>query len=134
MKTRFQIPFAPAHWVMIVLLLGTTVALMAASPGGHGPRAVADVENTLSTSSRARILAPSRQYRFPVQQAYFYNADWHLLSAGTAKLTMESSPDGQHALVTADTSGVFNLLFAVHDQFRTTINPHNYCSLGVSKH
>jgi hypothetical protein len=26
-----------------------------------------------------------------------------------------------------------NLLFAVHDQFRTTINPHSFCSLSISK-
>ena len=84
-------------------------------------------------SAAARIVPPSPQYHFPVHQTYFYDADWHLLKAGTAKLTLESSPEGQHAVVTADTSGVVNLLFGVHDQFRTTINPHNFCSVHLTK-
>ena len=84
-------------------------------------------------SAAARIVPPSPQYHFPVHQTYFYDADWHLLKAGTAKLTLESSPEGQHAVVTADTSGFVNLLFGVHDQFRTTINPHNFCSVHLTK-
>lgn len=84
-------------------------------------------------SAAARIVPPSPQYHFPVHQTYSYDADWHLLKAGTAKLTLESSPEGQHAVVTADTSGFVNLLFGVHDQFRTTINPHNFCSVHLTK-
>lgn len=117
--------------ILALLVLGGATVLLAASPEVRGTHSPADVKNALSPA--AHIVPPSRQYRFPVHRAYFYNADWHLLNAGTAKLTMESSPEGQHAVVTADTSGFVNLLFAVHDKFRTTINPHNFCSLGVSK-
>lgn len=119
------------------LRVATTAALLLAGAAGlsagrnaSGP---ADVKNPLEISPAAHIVPPSEHYRFPAHQTYFYNADWHLLSAGTAKVTMESSPEGQHAVVTADTSGFVNLLFAVHDQFRTTINPHTFCSLAVSK-
>lgn len=94
--------------------------------------ASADPKNAAPVAA-ARIVPPSPHYRFPTHQTYFYNADWHLLSAGTARLTMESSPQGQHAVVTADTSGFINMLFAVHDQFRTTINPRNFCSVGLTK-
>jgi hypothetical protein len=119
--------------IIVLLALGGAAVVLAGSPGDN-PRAPADVKGALTISPTARILPPSEHYRFPVHQAYFYNADWHLLNAGTARLTMESSGEGQHAVVTADTSGFVNLLFAVHDQFRTTINPRNYCSLAVSKH
>lgn len=115
-----------------LLVLAGTVALIA-GPTNSMSSAAADVKSTLEISPAARILPPSGQYHFPAHQTYFYNADWHLLSAGTAKVTMQASPEGQHAVVTADTSGFVNLLFAVHDQFRTTINPHTFCSLAVSK-
>jgi hypothetical protein len=91
------------------------------------------VNSALEISPAAHIVPPPQHYRFPSHQTYFYDADWHLLSAGTATLSMESSPQGQHAVLTADTSGFVNLLFTVHDQFRTTINPHNFCSVAVSK-
>jgi hypothetical protein len=99
----------------------------------NNPRPAADVKTVLDISPAARILPPSQRYRFPAHETYFYNADWHLLSAGTATLSMQSSPEGQHAVMTADTYGFVNLLFAVHDKFRTTINPRNFCSLAVSK-
>ena len=117
--------------VVLPLWLGGTATVVARREAKH-PSA-ADLKNA-SASSAARIVPPSPHYHFPAHQTYFYNADWHLLSAGTARLTMESSPQGQHAVVTADTSGMVNLLFAVHDQFRTTINPHSYCSVGLTKH
>lgn len=131
---RLPIQFArlSSLWAGIALLvLGGGAAVFAGSTGNN-PRP-ADAKSTLEISPAARILPPSDRYRFPSHQEYFYNADWHLLSAGTAKLTMEASPKGQHAVMTADTSGFVNLLFAVHDQFRTTINPHSFCSLAVSK-
>ena len=124
------IPIDPA--AVGLLLLGGTAGLIA-GPAGNTSSPAADVKSPLEISATARIVPPSDAYHFPAHQTYFYNADWHLLSAGTAKLTMESSANGQHAVLTADTSGFVNLLFAVHDQFRTTINPRTFCSLAVSK-
>lgn len=114
-------------------MLALTTAGLGAGSGGESGRPTAALSSPLEISPAARIVPPPQHYRFPSHQTYFYNADWHLVSAGMAKLTMESSPQGQHAVVTADTSGFVNLLFEVHDQFRTTINPHNFCSVAVSK-
>lgn len=130
---RCPIPFPRSSTLAAVaLVLGTVAGAFGGSPRNDASPAT-DLKGALQTSPAARILPPSGRYRFPAHQTYFYNADWHLLNAGTARVTMESSSDGQHAVVTADTSGFVNLLFAVHDQFRTTINPRTFCSLAVSK-
>jgi Protein of unknown function (DUF3108) len=131
MRRPIQFVLATIVWAAIALMAPGTALVFAGA--ADNPRAATDVKNVLDISPAARILAPSQRYRFPAHQTYFYNADWHLLSAGTASLAMESSPAGQHAVMTADTSGFVNLLFAVHDRFRTTINPRNFCSLAVSK-
>jgi len=116
----------------MALVLGAVAVVFGGSPRKDASPAT-DLKGELQISPGARIVPPSDHYRFPAHQTYFYNADWHLLNAGTTKVSMESSPEGQHAVVTADTSGLVNLLFAVHDQFRTTINPRTFCSLAVSK-
>jgi hypothetical protein len=134
MSSQFQYARRIVRTAAVALLaLGVLAAASAGSPAGSGIHP-ADVKPLLEISPAARIIPPPQDYRFPSRQSYFYNADWHLLNAGTAKLTMESSPQGQHAVVTADTSGFVNLLFAVHDQFRTTINPRSFCSVAISKH
>jgi uncharacterized protein DUF3108 len=131
MRPPVQFACATALWAAIALMMPGTASVLAGS--AETPHPAADVKSVLDISPAARILPPSQHYRFPAHQMYFYNADWHLLSAGTATLAMQSSPEGQHAVMTADTSGFINLLFAVHDKFRTTINPRNFCSLAVSK-
>ncbi|HKU19970.1 MAG TPA: DUF3108 domain-containing protein [Terriglobales bacterium] len=130
---RGPIPFPRSSTLAAVaLVIGTVAGAFGGSPRKDASPAT-DLKGALQLSPVARIVPPSDHYRFPAHQTYFYNADWHLLNAGTTKVSMESSPQGQHAVVTADTSGFVNLLFAVHDQFRTTINPRTFCSLAVSK-
>ena len=130
---RGPIPFPRSSTLAAVaLVIGTVAGAFGRSPRKDASPAT-DLKGALQLSPVARIVPPSDHYRFPAHQTYFYNADWHLLNAGTTKVSMESSPQGQHAVVTADTSGFVNLLFAVHDQFRTTINPRTFCSLAVSK-
>ena len=131
MRRPIQFACAIALWAATALMATFFGSVLAGST--DNPRTPGDVKTVLDISPAARILPPSLRYRFPAHQTYFYNADWHLLSAGTATLTMQSSPEGQHAVMTADTYGFVNLLFAVHDKFRTTINPRNFCSLAVSK-
>ena len=131
MRPPVQLACAMALCAAITLMAPGTTSVFAGSADNSRP--AADVRSVLDISPAARILPPSQRYRFPAHQMYFYNADWHLLSAGTATLAMQSSPEGQHAVMTADTSGFVNLLFEVHDKFRTTINPRNFCSLAVSK-
>jgi hypothetical protein len=126
-----QFACATAVWAVIALMATGLASVFAGR--ADNPRPAADVKSVLDISPAARILPPSQHYRFPAHQTYFYDADWHLLSAGTATLAMQSSGEGQHAVMTADTYGFVNLLFAVHDKFRTTINPRNFCSLAVSK-
>ena len=112
-------------WMMFSAVAGAASALFV--------DAETDAEE-VTISAAARVLPPPRNYEFPIRQSYRYSAEWHLLSAGKVQLSMESSEQGRHAVVLADSAGVVNFLFAVHDHFRTTINPHTFCSLAVSKH
>ena len=39
----------------------------------------------------ARIVPPPPNYRFPDSQGYVYTAEWHLITAGTAVVRMETA-------------------------------------------
>jgi len=82
----------------------------------------------------SRIHPPEGTHRFPEHQTYFYSADWRMMSAGTASLRTQATGDSEHIITKADTSGMVNLLFPVHDQFNATVNPRTFCSQGITKH
>ena len=82
----------------------------------------------------AQILAPPSTYSFPDGQAYVYGVEWHFFNAGTA--TVRIDPDGTSRKVSsiADSAGVANVLYAVHDRFEAHFDPKTFCSLGLTKH
>jgi hypothetical protein len=85
-------------------------------------------------ASPSRIEPPAATYRFPEHQTYFYSADWRMMSAGTASLRTQTPGETEQMITTADTSGMVNLLFPVHDQFKAKVDPRTFCSQGISKH
>ena len=85
-------------------------------------------------SPEAKIYPPPENYTFPLQQTLVYNAEWHSFNAGTARLHLESSDQGRHAVVVADSAGLVNFFYKVHDSFRTTFDPRTFCSVGIAKH
>lgn len=82
----------------------------------------------------AQILAPPSNYHYPDGQAYVYAAEWHLFTAGTATVKLEASGSEQKVTAIADSAGVANVLYAVHDRFEARFDPKTFCSLGLSKH
>jgi hypothetical protein len=63
-----------------------------------------------------------------------YEVEWHLFNAGTARVTLGVDSGGQqHVTALADSAGVFNALYKVHDRFEAFFDPRTFCSLRVLK-
>ena len=90
--------------------------------------------SSVSAAPSSEIVPPPPGYRFPNGNTYVYGVEWHLFNAGTTSVKMDSSGGLQHVSATADSSGVANVLYGVHDRFQAWFDPHNFCSLRVSKH
>ncbi len=89
---------------------------------------------SVSSAPASQIVPPPPNYRFSNGETYVYGVEWHLFNAGTARVTMESASGEQRVSVVADSSGVVNLLYGVHDRFQGFFDPASFCSLRVSKH
>jgi hypothetical protein len=83
--------------------------------------------------SESRIVSPAG-YAFPAGQTLSYEADWRLLTAGTATLRMESLGNQQRVTATADSTGAFSVLYPVHDHFEALFDPRTFCSVQIKKH
>ena len=82
----------------------------------------------------ARIFAPPPSHRFPNGQTYVYSVEWHFLNAGIARVRMESAGAQQKVSANADSLGVVNALYGIHDRFEAYFNPKTFCSQRVAKH
>jgi hypothetical protein len=89
---------------------------------------------TISSAPTAQVLPAPPNYRFPDGQTYVYAVEWHMFTAGTAKITLQAEGSEQHVIATAVSSGFVNALFKVNDHFEALFDPHKFCSLRVSKH
>lgn len=89
---------------------------------------------TATIGPSAQILPPPANYRFPDGQSYVYAAEWHLFNAGTATVKLESTGTEQKVTAIADSAGVANVLYGVHDRFEARFDPKTFCSLGLTKH
>jgi Protein of unknown function (DUF3108) len=88
---------------------------------------------SMSSAPASRILSPPNSYSFPTQK-YFYSVQWHLLNAGISTVQMQRSGPGVRVTATADSAGVPDKFFRIHDIFNADLDPHTYCTLLVSKH
>lgn len=90
-------------------------------------------QTTIGSAPSSQIIPPPTNYKFLNGQKYVYAVEWHLFTAGTATVRMDS--DGQHRVTaTADSSGAVNTLYRVHDLFDAQFDPHTFCSLSINKH
>jgi hypothetical protein len=89
---------------------------------------------TISAGPTVQILPPPPDYRFPDGQSYVYSVEWHMFTAGTAIVKLNAIANEQRVTATADSVGVVNALFRVHDLFEASFDPHTFCSLRVSRH
>jgi hypothetical protein len=89
---------------------------------------------TISAAPSARVVPPPPNYGFPDGQTFVYEVEWHLFNAGTARVTLGVDSGGQqHVTALADSAGVFNALYKVHDRFEAFFDPRTFCSLRVLK-
>ena len=88
----------------------------------------------ISAAPSAQILPPPPNHHLPDGQTYVYAVEWHLFTAGTAKVTLQTEGAEQHVTATAVSSGFVNALYKVNDHFEAFFDPRRFCSLRVSKH
>jgi hypothetical protein len=77
---------------------------------------------------------PSSSYRFPNGQTYVYSVEWHMINAGTARVTMDALGTQQRVTALADSAGVVNLMYTVHDRWESYFDPRTFCSQKIVKH
>jgi len=81
-----------------------------------------------------QIEPPRPNYPFPDGRSYVYSAEWHLITAGTGVVRMEVAANDRKVIASAESSGVVNVIFPVHDRFESRFDPRTFCSLSIFKH
>jgi hypothetical protein len=93
-----------------------------------------DQGSIVTIGPSAQILSPPHAYHFPDGQAYVYTAEWHLFTAGTSTVKIESVGNEQRVSAVADSAGMANVLYGVHDRFEALFDSKTFCSISVFKH
>lgn len=119
----------PSKFVTVSLLLSLS---WIAAPLRAAQRA--NTPASISATPASRIVPPSPSFHFLDNATLVYSVEWHLLNAGTATISLKRESSSEHLRSIADTSGVVNKIFAVHDTFDADIQPGNFCTLQISKH
>jgi len=123
---------------MLAVLLGFALAQMIAAgfPPQHPAASAAQKPPGVSDtfSSGAQIHPPPADQTFPVGQVARYSGEWHLMTAGTATLAMHSAGANHTSVMTADSAGVVNMLYPVHDRLESSFDPRTFCSVTLKKH
>lgn len=89
---------------------------------------------SISSGPSAQVIPPPPNYHYPNGQTYVYAVEWHLFNAGTAKVSIDSTGGQEHVTALAESAGVVNSLFKVHDHFEAFFDPHTFCSMRIAKH
>ena len=119
----------PGYRVLCSLALGVLFCRMAdVSYGQQGPPTA-----TIGPAPK-EIVPPRPNYPFPDGQRYVYGAEWHLISAGTGVVRMETAGNERKVIATAESAGAVNVIFPVHDRFEARFDPRTFCSLSIFKH
>ena len=111
-----------------LLFLIASLLSAALSPAQPGPP-----QSTIGAAP-AQIAPPRPNYPFPDGRSYFYSAEWHLITAGTGVVRMDTAGNDRKVSATAESSGAVNVLFPVHDRFESHFDPRTFCSLSILKH
>ncbi|HUB02072.1 MAG TPA: DUF3108 domain-containing protein [Terriglobales bacterium] len=89
---------------------------------------------TISAAPPPRVNPPRPNYAFPDFQTYVFNAEWHMITAGTGTVRMEPDGNDRKVIATAESQGAVNVIFPVHDRFEARFDPRTFCSLSIFKH
>lgn len=88
---------------------------------------------TLASLPPSRIVTPAKSYGFPAQK-YVFSVRWQFFNAGTSTVSMQRDSSGLRVSATADSAGMPDKIFRVHDQFNADVDPRTFCTMHVSKH
>lgn len=126
---RAHIVFRTSSLIRLLVALAVCVA----QPFVHAAQQKLEPAAQISDNS-PHIIPAAPGHQFPDAQTFVYAADWRLFNAGTATIRLESAGREQRVLATADAQGFVALLYHVHDTFEAFFDPHNFCSLNITKH
>ena len=98
------------------------------------PAEAAQQGSIVTIGPTAQIIAPTASYKFPDGQAYVYTAEWHFFTAGNSTVRIEPDGAAQRVIGIADSAGMANVLYAVHDRFEARFDRKTFCSIEVTKH
>ncbi len=110
---------------LAILSLALIAAAAAQNPPGQA---------SVTASPGAQIVPPPAGYKFPDGQAYVFAVEWHLFTAGTAVVRMDPAGPQHRVTAIAESQGVVNTLFKVHDHFEALFDPRSFCSVRITKH
>jgi Protein of unknown function (DUF3108) len=89
---------------------------------------------SVGPSTLSRILPPPSAYRFPSGEKLTYSVQWHMLNAGTTTILMQRAGSAEHLTSTADSAGLVNRIFRIHDTFDADVDARTFCTQQISKH
>jgi len=89
---------------------------------------------SIAHNGLSQVLPPPAAYRFPSGEELTYSVQWHMFNAGTAIISMQRSGATERLTSTADSAGIANKIFPIHDTFNADIDPHSFCTQQISKH
>jgi len=81
----------------------------------------------------SRIIPPAPGFAFSNTE-YVYSVQWGLFHAGTSTVKLVRSGAGVRVTATADSAGMADKLFRVHDLFNADVNPKTFCTMQITKH
>jgi len=100
-----------------------------------GPLFAGDAHSGAIVSSppQSHIVAPQPQYTFG-NQKFVYSVQWHFLTAGTSTVEIQHAGSGARVLATADSAGMPEKMFRVHDLFSASLDTRTFCTRHIEKH
>jgi hypothetical protein len=119
------------HPVKDSVLFVAIAACIAFGQTSSHPKAV---DQAPTVGPVAQVYPPAPSYRFPDGQTYVFSVEWHMFNAGIARVSMDTSGAQRRVTAIADSLGVVNLMYTVHDRFESYFDPRTFCSQKIVKH
>jgi Protein of unknown function (DUF3108) len=109
---------------LVGVALGASLLATASDPAASRP---------IESAPGARVIPPPPGYVFQNVE-YVYSVQWGLLRAGTSTVRLNHSGEGVRVTATADSAGMPDKFFKVHDLFNADVNPRTFCTSQITKH
>jgi hypothetical protein len=90
--------------------------------------------SSVSAVPASRILPAPAGHQIIEGQRLVFSVQWHMLNAGITTIILQKSGSSEHLTSTADSRGVVNKIFPVHDVFQADFDPHTFCTGEIVKH